>query len=213
MKQPRPWFNLTPQEFEEFCYAILERNEFKNLRWYGEGGSDKGRDILCSKTEAPLAGIETNVAWLVQCKHYTKAKLTKAILQEWLAACREHKPNRVLLIISTTLSANLKDWLKSVSSDYGFPIHVWEEIELEHQYRKHGSRLRKLFPQLPKIGKGKKVLLYQSEEAQPTIWCNEADEVGFTILNNYGKKRNMEMVKEFVEFIKANDIKFNGLRD
>jgi hypothetical protein len=213
MKSMLPWFNLTPHEFEEFCYTLLECNGFKNLNWYGEGGSDKGRDIICTKTEAPLPGIESNATWLVQCKHYTKAKISKATLQEWLAACREHKPDRVLLIISKALSANLKDWIKSVATDYDFSIHIWEEVELHGQYHRHGSRLRKRFPQLPKIGKGKKVWLYQEAESQPQIWCNESDEVGLFILNDYGKKRNMEMVREFIEFIKANDFKFEGLRD
>ena len=213
MRTILPWFNLTPHEFEEFCYTLLECNEFKNLSWYGTGGSDKGRDIVCTKTETPLPDVESSVKWLVQCKHYAKGKITKATLQEWLAACREHAPDRVLLIISKSLSANLKDWIKSVAVDYDFSIHVWEEAELHGQYCRHGARLRKRFPHLPKVGKGKKVHLYQQPESHPTIWCNESDEVGFVIFNDSGKKLNMEMVKEFVEFIKANDFKFEGLRD
>jgi hypothetical protein len=39
--------------------------------------------------------------------------------------------------------------------------------------------------------------------------CDEFEEVGFFILNDYGAKRNVEYIQEFVDFIKANEIRFH----
>jgi hypothetical protein len=202
-----PWSNLTPREFEEFCFVLLECNDFTNLSWYGGQGADKGRDIMCTKLQTPLPGVSVAERWLVQCKHYKTSRLSKAVVLEWLAACREHKPNQVLLIISQSLGANMKDWLASVAKDYPFSLHLWEEAHLNGQYYRHGPRLRRLFPHLPKATK--KILLYHTEMSQVFIGCNEFSEIGFWILNDYGPKMNMAAIQEFIDFIKANDFKFD----
>ena len=90
-----PWDNLSPEKFEEFCYHLLQLNDFKNLSWYGKSGNDKGRDIIATKKREPLPGIEVIEHWVIQCKHYKKATITKGTVTEWLAACREHKPDCV----------------------------------------------------------------------------------------------------------------------
>jgi hypothetical protein len=148
-----PWLKLTPAKFEEFCYRILEANNFKSLQWYGKGGGDRGRDILCTNSESVLDGVEETRSWLVQCKHYKKAKVTKRVLSEWIAACREHKPDCLLLITSATLSSDVKDWLRSIRSEYAFRIFVWEEIDIRKQYVKHAAKLRAHFPEFGKVGK------------------------------------------------------------
>jgi hypothetical protein len=204
-----PWLNLNPREFEEFCYLILECHGFKNLSWHGKGGADKGRDIICTKAETPIAGVESTSRWLIQCKQYDKARLTKANLHDWLAACHEHHPDRVLLILSKSMSSSLKDWLRSISADYPFEIHAWEELDLRREYYRYGEKLRKRFPQLPKLGK--RIRLYHTSMSPRYIDCEDVEEVGFYVLNDYGDKRTMEMVKEFVDFIKANEFKFDGL--
>jgi hypothetical protein len=206
----KPWLNLTPQEFEEFCYSILERNGFKNLQWYGKGGGDKGRDIICTKSEAPLPGLEKPRRWVVQCKHYAKAKVTKALMQEWLAACREHRPDRVLLIVSQSLTAGLKDWLESIRPEYTFEIHTWQELDLQWQYHRHGAQLRRRFPQLPKVRKPLRV--WHAAGFCNYVGCEGMEEGGFYVYNAFDDKDVMERVREFVDFIKANDFKFDGLR-
>jgi hypothetical protein len=205
-----PWLNLTPNEFEQFCHIIIGRNGFKNLKWCGGGGADKGRDIVCTRTERPFDGAEIQRRWLIQCKHYPKSKLSKGKIQEWLASCREHKPHDVLLIISRTLSANVRDWLDSVKSEYPFGIHYWEHLELRRQYFQHGDALRKMFPHLSKTRE--RVLIYNLEPSEHTIVCNEFSEVGFFTWNKANSKDAMRQVKEFIEFIKANDFTFDGLR-
>ena len=205
-----PWDNLSPERFEEFCYRLLELNNFKNLSWHGKSGCDKGRDIIATKIERPLQEVELLKRWVVQCKHYKKASITKSAVSEWLAACREHKPDHVLLIVSRSLSARMKDWLKSIRSDYGFDIHIWEETNLQTQYGQHGSKLRKLFPELPKLPKP--VLMYKMGESDYYIACREFSEVEIHVYNAIDGREAMKWAKEFVEFIKANEFRFDGIK-
>ena len=205
-----PWHNLSPIKFEEFCYHLLKLNKFKNLSWYGKGGNDKGRDIIATKTESPLAGMALAKRWVVQCKHYPKADITKSRISDWLAGCKEHKPDRVLLIISRTLTANMKDWLDSVRPDYRFEIHVWEETDLETQYHNHGVKLRSFFPELPKLPRP--ILMQAVDRDEYFFACTEFEEVGIHVYNAGNRREAMKWVKEFVEFIKANEFQFDGLK-
>lgn len=206
-----PWLNLSHREFEQFCYVLLERNKFKNLQWYGDGGNDRGRDIICTKSETPIPGTEVQRQWVIQCKHYSKSKLKKSTILEWLAACREHRPDSVLLIVSRSLSANVRDWLKSVKTDYPFEILLWEESDLRREYDRHGAALRKLFPHLPKIRRP--VLFYNLKPTDQLVACNEFEDIGFIVWNCDDEKEVMRAVQEFVEFIKANEFRFDGIRD
>ena len=71
-----PWNNLSASEFEEFCFTILRLQGFQDLEWFGAGGADKGRDLVGSKFERPL-GRSVSRKWVIQCKHYKSARLTK----------------------------------------------------------------------------------------------------------------------------------------
>ena len=114
------WTDINPTRFEELCYELIEQNGFKNIEWLGKGGGDRGRDITAVKHEEPLSGIRRERRWIVQCKRYVKAAPTKIDVESFLVAAREHTPDAVLLIITNTLSANTKDWLKAVTPQYTF---------------------------------------------------------------------------------------------
>ena len=202
-----PWDNLTAAEFEEFCYHLLEFNKFKNLKWYGKGGGDKGRDILATKIEQPLEGTELQQRWVIQCKHYKKAKISKGLISEWLAACREHKPDKALLIVSGQMSASIKDWLHSIQSEYQFDILTWEKADLNQQYSRFGSKLCKLFPQLPKLPRP--IRMYPVDHDEYLICCDGFDEVGIQVWNAGDKRTAMKWAAEFINFIKANNFRFD----
>src|SRR5690349_1564081 len=97
------WSSLSPLEFEQFCAELLGLNGFENIEWYGKGGGDKGRDIVATKSDAPLPGVRRSRSWVVQCRRYTKKTLSKGVLADLFAAAREHKPDVVLLIMTSTL--------------------------------------------------------------------------------------------------------------
>ncbi len=201
------WLNLTPAEFEQFGYELLRLNGFKNLQWHGASGSDRGRDITGTKVDRPLPGVELQKRWVAQCKHYPKAKLSKPAIQSWLAACREHRPDNALLIVSRSLSSATKDWLEAIRSEYPFEIHLWEESHLRGQYFQHGGKLRKLFPDLPKARS--RVWVYEQNQAERVVVCHGYEDVGFITWNYDTTKESMEAVRAFIEFIKANDFRFD----
>lgn len=205
------WSSLTASDFEQFCAELLSLNGFENIEWYGKGGGDKGRDIVATKADSPLPGVRRFRSWVVQCRRYTKKAITKSELADLLAAAREHKPDVVLLILTATLSSDLRDWLKSIAPDYAFEIYTWEERDLEQEVRRHRSKLilkPKTVPQdreplwFSEMTPGSKV--YMSSIG------HQFEEVGFYLLNSYGPARDKQIMEDFVEFIRHNDVRFFG---
>src|SRR6266567_1300616 len=169
------WSQLTPAEFEQVCYRLLEAAGFKNLRWYGKAGGDKGRDIVGEKTEHPLPGTERLSHWVVQCKRYLKGQPSKGELKEFLASATEHRPDSVLVIVSTTFSPDIKEWIKAVDRDYPFDIHTWEEMDLQRELARHRAEISVDFPRL--YGTGETILFYAMSRNEYQFACNEFEEV------------------------------------
>ena len=200
--------DITHRQFEELCYELMEANGFKNIEWFGKGGADKGRDLTAVKYDEPLSGIQKERRWVVQCKRYIKAPPNKTEIEGFLVAAREHSPDVVLLIITNTLSANLKDWLKSVKPAYEFEIFTWEEKDLEREIAKNRSNLRTQVKVIPRVGEP--TYFFKSETPGVVYMSNsdEFEELGFYILNDYGPKGNAEWLRQFVDYIRHNEIEF-----
>lgn len=202
------WEKISPTEFEELCFELMELNGFKNIEWHGKGGGDKGRDLTANKYDEPISGIQRSSKWIVQCKRYAKAKITKNDIEAFLCAAREHSPNSVLLILTSTLSSNVKDWLDAVRKGYGFEIYTWEEKDLQREIAKHRKNLRTKVEIIPKPGEA--TLFYDIQPYGKTYMCNvpELEELGFFIMNDYGPKENAEHLNRFIEYIRHNEINF-----
>ena len=201
----KSWDNLTAEQFEEFCYHILRFSGFHDLKWLGQKGSDKGRDITATKTERPFRRSTITRSWIVQCKHYRKKAPTKAEVLNWLASCHEHKPDRVLLILSSSVTASFRDWLNAIQKEHPFEIYLWDETQLAIEYRQHRHHLVAIFPSLPSLARP--IEFYPVAPADRQIYCNESEEVGFVVMNSLSDEDAMQRVLEFVSFIKANEIK------
>ncbi|MCJ7424603.1 restriction endonuclease [Candidatus Bathyarchaeota archaeon] len=140
------WDLISPEEFEELCYHILSTLGSVNLEWHGEKGSDRGRDITCQKTVPILPGKEEVTSWVVQCKRYTKRKLTRQDLDDSISWAKAHKPTHYLLITTAVLISSTRDWLDSVKKDLQFKIYLIERPGLEELVREN---IDKLHPYLP----------------------------------------------------------------
>lgn len=169
------WENFTPEDFEKLCYQILELNNFQNLSWFGKKGSDKGRDILAHKFNEPLPNIKKEELWLVQCKRFINKKIGKNEIVSLLNSALEHKPNYVLLILTNTLTANTKDWLKSIRTNYTFTIVIWEEMDLVREIIKHKKYLVESFPQIYK--QSSEIIFYNVNDDTLYFGCNEFDDL------------------------------------
>lgn len=200
------WENITPTEFEELCYLLLEHNGFTNLKWYGKSGGDRGRDIMAQRVTELIGNTTELQTWLCQSKRYTEKKISKSGLAESLNSAREHQIDYFLLAISATLTADMKDWLNSIKRDYSFKIILWEDIDLRREVKKYPKIIAEKFPNLLK--QNDVVNFYEVDQVGKTYFCDEIDEVGFYILNDYGDEGNIKWIQEFIDFIKANDISF-----
>ena len=58
--------------------------------------------------------------WLCQSKRYIEKKITKTDIADCLNSAREFKIDYFLLAITTTLTADIKDWINSIKYDYSF---------------------------------------------------------------------------------------------
>jgi restriction endonuclease Mrr len=203
------WSLLSPEEFERLCADLLELNGFENVDWYGKGGGDKGRDLTAIRYESPLPSVRKAVKWIVQCKRYIKKTLGKDELAAFFNAAREHRPDAALLITTTTLTPDVRDWLKAVQPDYNFEIYTWEERDLERQAGMHRSKLSVDLRIVPKTGEPQ--LFYPSPDPG-RVYLGNAEgalgEVGFFILNSAGPQRDRELLRAFVEYIRHNEIEF-----
>jgi hypothetical protein len=202
------WSDISPEDFEGLCFELMELNGFKNIKWYGKGGGDKGRDLTAEKFEEPISGIQKLRKWVVQCKRYTTSNLSKADIQEFLAAAREHEPDSVLLVITNTLTTNVRDWLTSINKDYSFDIFLWEERDLQREVANNRSKIQTKIKILPASGEA--TLFYDVASSGKKYMCDipELIEMGFYIMNDYGHKQNAEYLQEFIDYIRNNEITF-----
>lgn len=197
------WSLLSPSQFEELCYRILEIYDFTQIQWFGKHGSDKGRDITARKVEKPIPSIQVEKRWIVQCKRYIEKPPGINEISYFLNCCREHKPDKALLILTNTLTSGTKDWLEKIKDEYSFEIFIWEENELEKIIEDNKKTLQKFFPQI--YTSGGLIEFYTVDTGEYHIKCKEIDEVILVAFNCNNYQEAKEKVKEFLEFVKNND--------
>lgn len=201
------WSLISPRDFEQVCAALLEMNGFVNITWYGASGGDKGRDLTATKMDSPLAGIERQTSWIVQCKRYVEKPPSKAEIHAWLVSCTEHHPDNVLLIVTNTLSSAVKDWLVAVQREFRFRIYIWEETQLAHEVSKHRMDLSHLIPKA--LLARDSVSIYRIHSGSYTYSTNEFEEVCLSAYNCSSPKEAKRKIKAFLEFIRDNDFELD----
>lgn len=201
------WSEFSPKEFEQICCRLLELTGFTNVEWFGRSGGDKGRDIVAIKIEEPLPSLQRKTTWVVQCKRYLSKPPSKAEISEFLASTREHKPDSVLLIASCTFTADFKDWIKSIKSEYRFDIFVWEERDLHREIKKNWSEISKAFPKL--LNRGEEVILYRINPSEDHYFgCDEYLELEIVVRDKSSYKEAVNYLNEFLTFVNTNDFIF-----
>jgi hypothetical protein len=198
---------ILAEEFERLCCLILEANDFTQIQWYGKSGGDKERDIVARKTEKPLDSIQLETKWVIHCKRYVSKPPSKNELASFLTACREHRPDNALFVVTHTLSADTKDWVDAVRHDYPFRIHIWEERDLHRQVLRHRDKIAESFPQIYRTGEP--VLFYQTSALAYWISCNEAEEVYLVSINCNSYEDAKKKVKELIDIVRQNEIVFD----
>ncbi len=201
------WARVEWDDFEKLCAELLELNDFKNIEWFGKTGGDKGRDLVAVRTEDPLPGVRLQRKWLVQCKRYTRKRLTKLEIEAFFVAAKEHAPEVALLIVTTTLTPDVRDWFNTVRKQYPFEILVWEERDLEREVRRHRERLSVL----PAIVRGTEDAerFYPVPSSDRFYMCNEIDDVGFYVMNAGSRAEDVRRIRQFIDFVRTTEVVFD----
>jgi hypothetical protein len=139
--------NLTPTQFEEFCYDLLGEIGLVNLNWrkgtgYETSPSDSGRDIEC-EFFTKVGKKQYSDKWFVECKHHKQGISVSEIsgFSSWLIA---EKPNKGLIIASNYLSNPCRDWIEKFNNtNKPLKIEYWELKDLENFAKSYPSLLRK----------------------------------------------------------------------
>lgn len=196
------WNTISPALFEKICVSVLKNIGFSNIQWYGESGNDKGRDIIAEKLDSPVPGINRSESWMIQCKRYTKKSLSKSELKDLLDSALEHKIDSLLIIITSSVSANLRDWLSQVILNYPFKAYIWEDLDFRREIVKNKQNL---LEEIPEISAGKEpIWLYQRENYKIHLGCNEFTEIEIVITNTDNLKDAHEQAYEFLKHIQKN---------
>lgn len=140
------WSKISPIMFEEFCWHLLEVNNFNNIQWFGKSGKDRGRDIVCNKIYRPFPNIQLSTKWIVQCKRYIKRSPSPVDLTGTISWADAYNPDYLLFITTNVLSADSWDWIKERQANTRFKIFVMDRPLLESQLLKHFEQLKFYLP-------------------------------------------------------------------
>lgn len=129
--------HLSPTQFEEFCFELLECLDFTNINWrkgtgFSSSPSDQGRDIECERVIEDVDGEKNLEKWFVECKHY-KSGVSPDKIQGVLSWASSKRPDKVLIIVSNFLSNPCKNCLEDYTRENNppFKIKYWEKKNLE----------------------------------------------------------------------------------
>ncbi len=124
------WNKVPPDEFEEFCFQLLGELGFQNRKLY-KGPGDKGRDITATTTTEDIPGKPQTIEWIIECKRKTTGALGVSDISESFEKAMAHSPDKYLIITTSYLTVDTKDWLKNKTIRERINFEIIELIELE----------------------------------------------------------------------------------
>jgi hypothetical protein len=138
--QPVHFEDFSGQQFERLVFAYHLRTEkWRTLEWYGQSGSDLGRDIWGKR--------ESGRSLCIQCvnrKTTAASKVTRDL--DKIVQASGGIPDEVLVVCASGVSAKLRDKLKEHAGKRGVTrIDIWSGPEFEERLRKDAESLLKRF--------------------------------------------------------------------
>ena len=128
-------------QFERLIFSYHARSEaWHSLEWYGQLGSDHGRDIICRR----LADRHTGGHLLgVQCANWRRLTTKKAQSDiDKIATSPSGKPDSLRVITGGRVSAKIRDSIKSYAATKGIShCEVWSGNEFEEMVRAKAESL------------------------------------------------------------------------
>jgi hypothetical protein len=138
--QPVHFEDFSGHQFERLVFAYHLRTEkWRTLEWYGQSGSDLGRDIWGER--------ETGGSLCIQCvnrKTTAAAKITGDL--DNIVRARSGTPDAVLVVCASSVSAKLRDKVKEHAQKRGIAqCEIWSGHEFEERLRRDAENLLKRF--------------------------------------------------------------------
>ncbi len=133
-----------PRDFERLVFAYLLRTDrWQSLEWYGQVGSDLGRDIwgVRDRDERPKRKV------CIQCANRRTVPFKKVAGDINNALSGPNGiPDEFLLVTGGTVGATLRDKIKKHAASKGVGVcEIWSGPEFEERLRSNAESLLKRF--------------------------------------------------------------------
>jgi tetratricopeptide (TPR) repeat protein len=142
-----PFDALSPAEFERMCLWLVEREGYLRPQHLGEAGNEQGRDIIAYRT-----GSSGEELWYFQCKRHKrpcigifKEEINK--YNKLVASDPTKRPAGVIFIISSSVSARLREIISTYCHAQGFNSEFWARTELDMRVKKYPEIVGEFFYQ------------------------------------------------------------------
>lgn len=117
------------KQFEELCYDLLLKFHYHTLSWR-KGGPDKGRDIEAYRYVTDTIAALYIEKWFIECKNHQQGLPIEEVIEK-ISWAEMEKADHFLLITSSYLTLQTRDWLELARKNKHFTIHVIEGKELK----------------------------------------------------------------------------------
>ncbi|MHB8521526.1 MAG: hypothetical protein ACYDH9_12315 [Limisphaerales bacterium] len=132
-------------DFERLVFAyMLRTNDWFSLDWYGQTGSDSGRDIWGIREDDKYPKGQRVCALCANWQKLTKKKAETDLAK--LKSCPDGRPDKCIVIGGGVVSAELRDAIKAEASKAAINVcEVWSGPEFEERLRCKAESLLKRF--------------------------------------------------------------------
>jgi hypothetical protein len=136
--------DLSGREFERLVFATLLRMySWHTIDWYGQSGSDNGRDIIGTRDDERGRKVSVVVA-CANWKSFTSAKGISDI--DKLVKGLSKPPYEVIIVTGQSVSSAIKEkCLKHAAALNISVAQVWSGSELEEHLRFHAASVLQRF--------------------------------------------------------------------
>jgi len=130
------WKTIDARYFEKFIYHALGYEGFRNLLWFGRGGSDKGRDVVGTTYEELPFGLGYERKWVFQCKKWAKMPSPGTLFDE-ISKASQHVPDFWVLSIPLNATSDMIDYLSRLEHNFRFKIILMPLVAIEEIIHKY----------------------------------------------------------------------------
>jgi hypothetical protein len=138
--QPVHFEDFSGHQFERLVFAYHLRSErWRSLEWYGQSGSDQGRDIWGER--------QAGGSLCIQCVNRQALVATKVTQDlDNIVRARGGIPDSFLVVCASAVSAKLRDKVKEHARKCGIvECDIWSGQEFEERLRQHAESLLRRF--------------------------------------------------------------------